>query len=69
MKTKQELISMLIARLTEFEDGKIRKSSDDRCILIHTELVLLCDILGNDINEELWERIETALIENGYPIP
>lgn len=61
MKTKQELISMLLSRLAELEDGRIRHANPDMYIKLQTELSLLYDILGEDVDEEYWERIEVQI--------
>lgn len=58
MKTKKELLKMLFERLAELESktasGSIKKQ-------LEIELSLLYDILGEDIDEEYWERIELLI--------
>ena len=61
MKTKQELMSMLLSRLAELEDGRIRYANPDMYIKLQTELALLYDILGEDVDEEYCERIESQI--------
>lgn len=61
MKTKQELMSMLLSRLAELEDGRIRHANPDMYVKLQTELALLYDILGEDVDEEYWERIEAQI--------
>lgn len=61
MKTKQELLSMLFARLTELEDESSKNYSEAMLTCARTELALLYDILEDDIEEEWWERINQQI--------
>lgn len=58
MKTKDELLTMLFARLDELQHG-----APDQQLTEHlkTELSLLYDILGDDVPSEYWEQIEEQI--------
>lgn len=56
MKTKNELLAMLLALLTEVEARGIDNVPEE----IITKMTLLYDILGEDVPEEYWERIESV---------
>ena len=60
MKSKQELLSMLFARLAELQHGGI-KSNPAMTEQLKIELSLLYDILGDDVPEDFWEQIENEL--------
>lgn len=68
MKTKQELLEMLFAKLAELQD--INKQPLNNNTVIQTsqlaqrlriEVALLYDILGDDVPEEYWEQIEEEI--------
>lgn len=71
MKTKEEILSMFFARISEYEARQAVLESEcnayEKYNLRHTsvlfmklptEIRLLADILGEDIPEEYWELIE-----------
>ena len=60
MKTKQELLSMLFARLAELQDGRI-KTNNTAAEKFRIELALLYTVLGDDIPEEYWCQIEEVI--------
>ena len=68
MKTKQELLEMLFAKLAELQD--INKQPLNNNTVVQTtqlvqrlqiEVALLYDILGDDVPEEYWEQIEVMI--------
>ena len=61
MKTKQELLEMLFAKLAELQDGRIKTVNPVIVKRLQTELNLLWDILGEDVPEEYWEQIEEEI--------
>ena len=61
MKTKQELLEMLFAKLAELQDGRIKTVNPTVAKKLQVELNLLWDILGNDVPEEYWEQIEEVI--------
>ena len=61
MKTKQELLEMLFAKLVELQDGRIKTVNPVIAKRLQTELNLLWDILGEDVPEEYWEQIEEEI--------
>lgn len=61
MKTKQELLEMLFAKLAELQDGRIKTVNPIIAKKLQTELNLLWDILGEDVPEEYWEQIEEEI--------
>ena len=61
MKTKQELLEMLFAKLAELQDGRIKTVNPTMAKKLQTELNLLWDILGEDVPEEYWEQIEEEI--------
>ena len=60
MKTRQELLSMLFARLAELQDGRI-KPNNTAAEKLRIELALLYAVLGDDIPEEYWCQIEEVV--------
>ena len=60
MKNKQELLSMLFARLAELQDGRI-KTNNTVAEKLRIELALLYAVLGDDIPEEYWCQIEEVV--------
>ena len=68
MKTKEEMMQMLFARLTELQN-LIKKGFTTETVVqkanlvtkLQTELALLYDILGEDVPEEYWEQIEEVI--------
>ena len=58
MKNKDELLKMLYERLTELEDGRIKTENPEFAKHEAVELGLLYDILGEEVKEAYWERIE-----------
>ena len=61
MKTKQELLEMLFAKLAELQDERIKTVNPTVAKKLQTELNLLWDILGEDVPEEYWEQIEEEI--------
>ena len=61
MKTKQELLEMLFAKLAELQDGRIKTVNPIIAKKLQVELNLLWDILGEDVSEEYWEQIEEEI--------
>ena len=68
MKTKQELLHMLFAKLAELQDlnkkGFTTKTVWETANLtakLQAEVALLYDILGEDVPEEYWEQIEEVI--------
>ena len=64
MKTKQELLKMLFAKLAELQDMKhkpINARTATYAVRLQTELILLYDILGDDVPEEYWEQIDEEI--------
>ena len=61
MKTKQELLEVLFAKLAELQDGRIKTVNPTVAKKLQTELNLLWDILGDDVPEEYWEQIEEVI--------
>ena len=68
MKTKQELLEMLFAKLAELQD--INKQLLNNNTVVQTtqlvqrlqiEVALLYDILSEDVPEEYWEQIEDEI--------
>ena len=68
MKTKQELLEMLFAKLAELQD--INKQPLNNNTVVQTtqlaqrlqiEVALLYDILGEDVPEEYWEQLEEEI--------
>ena len=57
MKTKQELLEMLFAKLAELQDGRIKTVNPTGAEILRTQLNLLWDILGDDVPEEYWDQI------------
>ena len=57
MKTKQELLEMLFAKLAELQDGRIKTVNPPVAEILRTELNLLWKILGDDVPEEYWDQI------------
>ena len=58
MKTVEELRAMLFERLAEIKAGVSTVAYDEH---LRTELALLYDILGEEIEEEFWEEIEANI--------
>ena len=61
MKTKEELLKMLFARLAELQHGGIKEENPEYAKQEAIELNLLYDILGDDVPEEFWEQIEKEI--------
>ena len=61
MKTKQELLEMLFAKLAELQDGRIKTVNPIIVKRLQTELNLLWNIRGDDVPEEYWEQIEEEI--------
>ena len=55
MKSKEELISMLMSKLDELQYGVDDLGLEKR---LRIELTLLDDILGDDVPEDQWDNIE-----------
>lgn len=60
MKSEQEIKKHLFAILTELQSGTVK---GDLKIRLQGKLDVLYDILGEDVPEEYWEQIETAIYE------
>lgn len=56
MKTKNELLQMLFAKLAELKNGNSPVTER-----LSIELKLLYDILGEDVPEEYWDKIEAII--------
>lgn len=62
MKSKQEIRSMLLVRLAELQDGRIKKSNPAFAEQLRIELALLYQILEEDMIEEGFaEQIEEEI--------
>lgn len=63
MKTKNELLKMTFCRLAELEEMQEHYKKEKPALLeqLKIELSLLYDILGEEIPEEYWERIENII--------
>ena len=61
MKTKQELLEMLFAKLAELQDGRIKTVNPTVAKKLQVELNLLWDILGEEVPEEYWEQIDAEI--------
>lgn len=68
MKTKEELLQMLFAKVAELQDlnqkGFTTKTAWETANLVarlQAEVALLYDILGEDVPEEYWEQIEEVI--------
>lgn len=61
MKTKQELLEMLFAKLVELQDGRIKTVNPAIAKRLRVELKLLWSILGEDVPKEYWEQIEEEI--------
>ena len=61
MKTKQELLQMLFAKLAELQN--MIKAGVHTSIqpMLRAEVALLYDILGEDVPEEYWEQIAEVI--------
>lgn len=60
MKTKQELLQILFAKLAELQDLN-KWEIANLTAKLQAEVALLYDILGEDVPEEYWEQIEEAI--------
>lgn len=60
MKSEQEIKKHLFAILAELQSGTVK---GDLKIRLQGKLDVLNDILGEDVPEEYWEQIETAIYE------
>ena len=58
MKSKQELLKMLFAALTELQSKTAKPELEKR---LKIQLELLYDILGEEVPEEFWEQIENQI--------
>ena len=58
MKKKEEILSDLMATLSELQHGVKEESLK---IYLETKLKILYDILGEDVPEEYWEQIEELI--------
>ena len=58
MKTLEELLSMLFARLAELQDGRIKENNPEYAKQEAIEMGLLSDILGEEVPEAYWDIIE-----------
>jgi hypothetical protein len=61
MKTKQELLQMLFAKLAELQNMIKIGVQPSLLMVLQTEVALLYDILGEDVPEEYWEQIEEVI--------
>lgn len=60
MKSKQEIIAMLMSILTELQGGSLAGDAREAQKI---KLELLYDILDEDVPEEYWEDIENIIYE------
>lgn len=60
MKSKEEILSMFYATLTELQSGTVEEKSMLYKYLTE-KLGILYDILGDDIPEEYWKQIENFI--------
>lgn len=58
MKNKSELLKMLFERLAELESNTVSGAIKKQ---LEIELGLLYDILGEEVDEDYWERIELLI--------
>ena len=58
MKSQEELLKRLYATLAELEHGVDNEELEN---LLKIQLELLYDILGEDVKEAYWERIESII--------
>jgi hypothetical protein len=61
MKTKQELLQMLFAKLAELQNMIKIGVQPSLLMVLQTEVALLYDILGEDVPEEYWKQIEEVI--------
>ena len=61
MKTKEELLQMLFAKLAELQNMIKIDVQPSLLMVLQTEVALLYDILGVDVPEEYWEQIEEVI--------
>ncbi len=61
MKTKEELLQMLFAKLAELQNMIKIDVQPSLLMVLQTEVALLYDILGEDVPEEYWEQIEEVI--------
>lgn len=61
MKTKEELLQMLFAKLAELQNMIKIDVQPSLLMVLQTEVALLYDILGEDVPEEYWEKIEEVI--------
>lgn len=68
MKTKQELLQMLFAKLAELQDLNKKGFASNTVVQtaqftqrLQIEVALLYGILGDDVPEEYWEQIEEEI--------
>lgn len=61
MKTKEELLQMLFAKLAELQNMIKIGVQPSLLMVLQTEVALLYDILGEDVPEEYWEQIEEVI--------
>lgn len=58
MKSSQDILKKLFAILAELQSGT---ATGDLEIRLRTELEVLYDILGEDVQEGFWEQIEQEI--------
>ena len=58
MKTKQEILKDLFATLAELESGSV---SGGLKRYLKVKLETLYNVMGEDVPEEYWQRIEKAM--------
>lgn len=68
MKTKEELLQMLFAKLAELQNltsncltTETNWQQEILANKLQAEVALLYDILGEDVPEEYWEQIEEVI--------
>lgn len=61
MKTKEELLQMLFAKLAELQNMIKIGVQPSLLMILQAEVALLYDILGEDVPEEYWEQIEEVI--------
>jgi len=58
MKTKQEILKDLFDTLAELESGKVANGLKR---YLKVKLETLYEVMGEDVPEEYWDRIEKAI--------
>ena len=61
MKSKESILVMLLARLTELRESNVKEDDPALAGKLRGELELLYEILGEDVLEEYWDEIESEI--------